>query len=806
VKVCALLVLLCAPAWAQSAFAPYAERTQFLLTSPGSAGFNGYANPALLTYAEPFSSTFAWSTASARRGPVNQWGLFTAMPHLGFDLLRQEQEGRALTEYRLSLSGGDRKLSVGLGYGWSGGQARFFGRRPHYALGALWRPDRRVSAGAAYTASFSTSAREAAIDLGLRPLGSERLTLFADYARASHKAGGNAYWSAGAELELFPGLRLIGHYFDNRTLSFGLHLSLGHAGLQTQSRFDEERDHAFSTYAVRLGPYERSGVSRLVQPDKRYLELELFRPVRHRRFALFDPGHALIELLAQIERARRDPAIAGMAINASGLRLNPEMAWEVREKLRQFKESGKRVVVYIDYADLRRYHFASIADHLVLDPAGLLVLEGLVAGQTYFKGALEKLGIGFEEWRLYEYKSAFESLSRQDMSPADREQWQALLDDFYQQARGEICTARAISPEDFDRLVNEETLFLPQDALEKGLVDGLGRWDQVEDILQGLEGRPFSLIDLSDYPRPLDRRWGQRPRVAVVYALGLCALDTGLRARSLVEEIAEVCGDSSIAALVVRVDSPGGEMLASDLVAGAMQKCRASKPVVVSQGYVAASGGYQISAQAHAIVAAPSTITGSIGVIGGWFFDQGFKEKLGLATDRVQVGEHADLDFGVYLPLLGLSLPDRNLRDDEKQKMERAIRAAYARFVEQVAQNRRQSPERIEALAQGRVWSGQRALEKGLVDSLGGLDTAIALAREKAGIAPHEPIELVQVPSLPPFDPGFFRLGLPMVETPYQALLEHLYFRLDHNGRPLLLLPVEHLPDYSWERNDLYGR
>ena len=183
--------------------------------------------------------------------------------------------------------------------------------------------------------------------------------------------------------------------------------------------------------------------------------------------------------------------------------------------------------------------------------------------------------------------------------------------------------------------------------------------------------------------------------------------------------------------MVLRVDSPGGDILPSALVADAVLKCREQKPVIVSQGYVAASGGYMISLPGDAIVTAPNTITGSIGVIAGWAYNTGLKEKLGLSTSRVQVGRHADLPFGMTLPLLGLRLPDRTFTEDESARMEHTIRSLYEDFVAQVASSRHIAPDSVEVIAQGRVWSGQRAVQLGLADQIGGLETAIALAQGK---------------------------------------------------------------------------
>ncbi len=787
----ALLVLICLLPLSAQAFAPYASRGEFLLTPPGSqgAGLQGYANPALLSYAQGLETTLAWSGASA-----GQWGVFSSFRRLGFAAVHQEQSGDEWTRYHFSLGGGDRRLSTGLGYGWSTG-----GRNQLWLLGTLWRPRPQLSLSGVMATNASFEARELSGDLSLRPWGNERFTLFADGSRGNGRAGGQEDWSVGAALTLRPGLTLTGRYFDNQTLSVGLRLGLGQAAVHTQSRFDRDGEHAYAVYALELGAHRRSALRDWVSPRRQYLELELAGPVKHRRFALFDPGATLRELLELIARAERDVQIGGLVINAAGMRANPEMAWELRQQLRQFRGAGKKVVVYVERPDLEQYHFASVADHLVLDPAGELGLEGMVAGQTYFKGLLDQLGIGFDEWRLFPYKSLFETYTRQDMSPAEREQLQALLADNYGLAIDEISEARRLGPGRLDSLVEARVFFLPKEALAAGLVDRLGRWQDREQVVEELEGQRRALRSPERYPLPQEERWGEPPRIALFYALGLCALDEGIEARKLAAEIDEVRDDPRIAAVVLRVDSPGGDPLAGDLVAEAVRKCREQKPVVVSQGYVAASGGYQLSMNGSAILAAPNTITGSIGVIGGWLYNAGLKERLRLTTDKVQEGRHADLGFGATLPLLGLSLPDRNLDPAEREQAEGAIRAVYETFVAGVAQGRERSPAAIDSVAQGRVWSGARAVEKGLVDQLGGLQAALALAGEQAGL--EEEPQVLEFPRKPLLNPAILRPTLLHSRLGRPAGLELLQFRLEHNGRPLLLLPAEAYGPFDAEEN-----
>ncbi len=738
----------------------YAERGEFALAAFGGLdiGLYGYANPALLSYVEGVEQGVVWSDSSA----THSWGLFTAMPRLGFGAIN----GRRAREYRVGLSSGDRDFSLGVGMGW--GSVR------HVVLGGIWRPGPHLSVGGTFTSTWAGESREGAIDFALRPWGDERLTLYADYAHTSE----TDFWSTGAVVELIPGLALTGRLFSDRDLRVGLRLGLGAADFQAQAR-----GRIWQTYAARLGAQRGN----LFQPRARYLSVELSGPVRHRRFALFDDSQSLLELIALLERTRRDPAIKGLAINASGLRISPALGWELREKLRQLRADGKRVLVYIDRVDMYGYHWASVADHLVLDPAGAIGLQGYVAGQTYFKNALDQLGIGFDEWRLFRYKSATEAYVRRDMSAGEREQLSALLGDWYALARRDISTARPLAPEHFDRLVEETAFFLPQEALDAGLVDRLGRWHEMDQMVDG-----FNMIAAHSYVRPADRRWGPRKRIAIVYALGLCAMDSGMGARRLVNEIAAACAAAD--AVVLRVDSPGGDILPAALVADAVRQCREHKPVIVSQGYLAASGGYMISLPGHAIVAAPNTITGSIGVIAGWAYNKGLKEKLGLSTSHVQVGRHADLPFGMTLPLLGLRLPDRTFTADESARMEYAIRSLYADFVAQVASSRHLAPDSVEVVAQGRVWSGQRAVQLGLADRIGGLETAIALAKEKIGLGPDAPVELVERPRPKLLSPALFRprlLGLAAQPTPE---LDYLHFRLQHNGLPLLLVPANHVP------------
>ena len=802
VSACSLALALC-PTASRGDFTPYEARSEFLPASPGSArtGLYGYLNPATLTYVDGLETVFAWSDGSALAGGTDDWGLYAGLPHLGFGVTDRAAPGGGYREYRLAVAGGDRAHGIGLAYGWANGADAALRPPNVLVLGSLLRPSRVVSIGLTLTSTASGSAREGAGDLSLRPLGDTRLTLFGTAAAANDRAGGERFWSAGARITPWPGLDLYARYRDDRIFSAGVRVSLADVGVWTQTLRDRraaapgKTKRTRQTYAVRLGGHRANALSPLWSSTPRHLDLTLAGRLKHRRFPLFDQSRTLVDLLATIRRAQDDPRIGGIVINTSGMQMSWEKAWEVRRALRQFKQSGKRIVAYADRLDLRGYHFASVADRIVLDPAGLVVMEGFVAGRTYYRLALEKLGVGVEEWRYFEYKSALESLTRDQASAADREQWQALLEDFYALAREEIVAERAITEAEFDALVDETVVMLPAEALAHGLVDTLGRPDELESIAAADAGVEPRLIDDASY-RPVTRdEWGEPPRIAVVYALGMCAMDSGIRARSLVQDIEAATEDESVKAVVLRVDSPGGDALASDRVAAAVRQGREAKPFVVSQGGVAASGGYWLSMYGDAVIAAPNTITGSIGVIGGWIYDKGLKQKLALSTDHVQVGRHADVGFGMSLPLIGVQLPDRNLDADERARAEHVIRTIYGQFVDKVADGRGRSRDEIDAVAQGRVWSGRRAVEMGLVDELGGLDVAIEAAKRRAGIG-DVAATLVEYPRLSAFDPDLLTPRLLGTAAPDRlepvpvSATEYLRFRLERNGEPLLLMPM----------------
>ncbi len=795
-----LIILISVSSLSASTKVPrYHSQYDFLLASPASMSFGlyGYANPAVLKQVEHSDLLFGWTGASDDFSDFDRWGLFSGfpMPRLGFGVIKDKSDLGQIWDYRLTTAFGDKGGSFGIGYGWTTGDKTAYARSSVVTIGTLMRPSKYLSLGLSGIFATSGGGMEGLFDIGIRPLGNEVLTFFGDYAPQNGDTFKNAPWSTGVVLEALPGVRLTGRYFSDHEVTLGLGFSLARIGLTAQSRSDTERKHSYNTYTVRAGAMDRNVFRAYGQKNKKYLHMGLTGPVKYQRYRMFDKSHTFSGILAAIDAAKQDDIISGIAINTSGMIMGWEMAWEVREALKGFQAAGKNVVVFVDDASLPKYHFASVADKIVLDPTGDVSLLGFRAGRFYLKGTLEKLGIGFDELRFFKYKSAYEIFSQESMSEGDEEQLQAMIDDFYALARADICEGRGISHDEFDRMVNEEVWFPAKDALEAGLVDTLGRWEAVREVIKGLEGKSRSLVGagkLARYELPNDDYWGKKPKVAIIYGLGVCAMDTGIKARSLERVFDHVAGNSEIKAVVFRVDSPGGSATASDVVAEAIKRCKKKKPVVISQGWLAASGGYWISMYGDTIVAAPNTITGSIGVIGGWFYNDGLKEKMGMTTDLVKVGDHADLGHGISLPFLG-RLPDRDYSDGEREKMEDLITTFYYDFVDKVAEGRGMESAEIDSIGQGRVWSGTDGLENGLVDVLGGMETAIMLARARAGISAEQEVDIVELPKPPLFSTPSLMPRLFGIEHKEDPFIEHLKFRLDHNGEVMPIVPSEYL-------------
>lgn len=775
---------------------PYEVNLNLFPASPGALrfGLNGFDNPALLNYIKNPDFYFIWNNGNKNYFNLNEYGFFAGFNKFGFSYYNKEitPTGR-INSYKFSSAFGDRFVSFGFSYQWT--KAKNINQKfdDVLTLASLMRLNKFLSIGLIGSSNYSLKNYETALDFSVRPFGTEKITLFTDYVYWKFSNQQKSSWSGGIVVQPFSGMNLSGRYFDNGSFSFGLQVSFGNIGFLQSINFNKTGDLANQIQGIRFGSYDKNIFSDLFKKEKTH-QIDLNGQIKYQKYQLFDNSKTLMGLLQKLENIKNDKSITQIEINTSGMVASRVFLWELREKLNELRKEGKKIIVYIDNANIDIYHFASVANKIVMDPMGIITLEGVLMGRNFYKGTLEKIGLGFDELRFFKYKSAAETYSRDKMSYADREQRDLIVENLYSTFKADIENSRTNLKIPFDTLVNNFLIFTSKQAMEFGLVDTLGRWYEIKNKPNKLEIIRVIRDNRIEAEYANDFSWGEKPKIAVIYILGACAMDEGIKARTLIKDIEKVTKDESIKAVVLRIDSPGGDALASDVIAEGIKKLKKEKPVIVSQGIVAGSGGYWLSMYADTIVSNKNTITGSIGVIGSWIYNKGFKESVGVTTDYVKRGEHADLGFGVFIPILNVVIPDRKLTNEERSKLEEMIKEMYQKFVSKVANGRNKSFDEIEKVAQGRVWSGVDAIKLGLVDVLGGLTDAIEIARVKAKLDKND-FQIVEFPKAQLLDLSSI-LPLPITaKVESIPLIDYLKLQLKYNGKPMYLMPSESIPD-----------
>jgi protease-4 len=452
-------------------------------------------------------------------------------------------------------------------------------------------------------------------------------------------------------------------------------------------------------------------------------------------------------LVENLRKAKVDSRVRAVLLKPTGF---DSPFWgkvqEVRDAVLDFRKSGKPIYAYLEYGGDREYYLATAADRIFLMPSTPLDLTGIATYQLFLRGTLDKIGAYPDLHRVGEYKTAVNTFNEKGYTPAHKEMDQSINLDLYEQIVRGIADGRKKNDQDI-RTLFDEGPFLPEDALRAGLVDDVAYQDQVEEKLRGGESR--RQIDEDDYGRVSAAALGlnRGPRIAVIYANG--TINSGKSgydpingaiagSDTLIEYIREARRDNSVRAIVLRVDSPGGSATASDAIWRELTLAKnekADRPLIVSMSDLAASGGYYIAMPGQVIVAQPSTLTGSIGIFGGKIVTGGVYGKLGARIESTSIGKRAEINSMA-----------RPYNAEELKKLQEQLQAFYDQFVEKVADARHSTPEKIDALAQGRVWTGRQAKQNGLVDELGGLDRAVAVAKERAKIAADSDVELVVYP------------------------------------------------------------
>jgi protease-4 len=687
----------------------------------------------------------------------------------------------------LYLAGGGGPLALGLGFDWlnrpllTGGQAFSYRRTSvggalrlggtsigvvhrgftgldisSWDFGALSRPTRWLSLGAAVLDANRPGnlPRRWVVSAGIRPL-RERLDLAADLrwdecTNAPRGLGcglGDAQWLFTTQARVVRGLTLLGQIgvqnSDVRGL-VGLQVDFGHIG---------------AAYA----PTFMSGVTedswRVRASTERWPALAI--SVRHAaeldlRKALSKPKPGPLALvfgttsrdplaltLRTLRRLAKDPGTKAVVLRSAGLPLGMGRAEELRTGIENLRASGKKVIFYLESGGDLEYSVALAADRIYTAPQAVLLVNGFAATALFAAAGLDKLGVKAEFFRAGAYKNAPDLFTRTGMSREQREVESSLLDDVYGRYVKRISDARHLDESKVKSLLDEGIL-KPGEAVQAGLIDGLAYPDQLEEEAGKLLGGTTTLRKVgTDEPARRDLRWGERPRIAVVRVVGTIARGEGSRdpfgavrvvgSEPIGRQIRRAADDPRVAAIVVRIDSPGGDGTASDLIWRELIRARKEKgkPVIASMGDVAASGGYYVAAGADAIFAEPGTVTGSIGVFIGHFDAEGLLGKLGLNLETVKRGASADL-----------FTPNRALSEAERKTLQTWVDGFYDEFLARVSQARGLSRTEVDRIAQGRVWTGAQALERKLVDRLGGLEDALAEAKRRAGLSPDDEVEL----------------------------------------------------------------
>src|ERR1041384_1256442 len=461
---------------------------------------------------------------------------------------------------------------------------------------------------------------------------------------------------------------------------------------------------------------------------------------------------SLSSLLAQFRKAKVDKRITAVLLDVDMSEAGWAKSEEIRDAITDFRSSGKPVYAYMETGLNKDYYIATACDKIFVPPPGELFTIGLAADVMFFRGSLDKLGIYPDLYQIGKYKSAGDTFTQKQMTDAHREYINSLLDDLYGRYLEAIAKARKKSTDEVKALIDDAP-YSAAKAKDAGLIDGAIYRDEVEKELKKRLGYKDSddlhIARGSDYKEISQESLGlnKGDKIAIVYAAGDITSGRStyggsgqetIGSDSLVKTMNDARDDKTIKAIVLRIDSPGGSGLASDIIWRAVESAKEKKPVVVSMSDVAASGGYYIACNANKIVAEPSTITGSIGVVGGKPVVKGFYDWIGVTNEYVMRGKNA-----------GMFRESEKFSDTERAKFEEFLKNTYQDFITKVGKGRAKDPSYIDSIGQGRVWTGRQGKENGLVDEYGGMEKAIEVAKQLAKIPSDKGVQRVIMPKPP---------------------------------------------------------
>jgi protease-4 len=667
-------------------------------------------------------------------------------------------KGKNYNAFTLSLgSGMGKNFYVGTSFRWY----TKIDRVSEWDIGLLYRPFNAISVGMNVRNVNGPALLKPEYDLGIgvRPFGN-RFTISVD--GNLHKTETCDYfehvlWTLGAQFEPLDGIIFKGHYAEDN-FGGGIGINLNHFGIEGYTNFNEDGALTDGYTVAHFSAEQYRTVFR--GKKKQWVKLILKGPIveERRKLGLFSTKHpSLKEVLDVIQKLTDDPDVTGMYLYMADPQCGFAKKLEIRKSLERFKRKGKKILCYSETMGNGDYFLASVADSIFMNPSGDLFLTGLRLEIPFIKGTLEKIGIEPELERIGKYKSAADVVSADSMSEAFKEAENAILDDIFDLFTTTIAESREMSTSRFKELIDGGP-YTAKRAERVGLVDRLVYEDEVG---EKFKKEKTSVVSLRKYMLIKDYvyDWQTEPRnkIAIIYATGsIVSGKSGsnffagdlMGSETIAKAIRAARKDKSIKAIIFRIDSGGGSGLASDVILREVRNTtegKDKKPFIVSMSDVAGSGGYYIACAADEILADELTITGSIGVIGGKFNFVELYEKIGLKFETIDRGEHA-----------GILSTTRPFTDEERELIAEMIVEFYQDFIEKVAEGRGLSVEEVDAIGRGRIWTGRQAKENGLIDEIGGLSEAVALAKEKAGLADEKK---VGIEIYPKYAVKFFGLG-----------------------------------------------
>jgi protease IV len=753
---------------AESAATP--DRTTAGLVNPAGIGF---ANLMGIEYIHSFTdSTYKGDDAI----------LLTSQS--GFFAIEWLKHGDNIFRRKFTFGLGDAlmpNLYGGFSYSWFAGSDKFYKGRKDWKFGLLYHPRPFASLGLVVDRinepKFNgvKSKRLYQPGLAIRPLG-DKLTISCDarWIESSKlsKLQGNFRLAIGP----FKGISLVSDYQTEGQWRFGISFDFQQTRIGTQGRMLKKQDYSGGNFFIEqsatrfnagAGPGKIGDIS---------LNGDITEEPRQ-KLILGTNKKSFFDIVSVIRSGADDPRISGLLLKLDDVKLDFATAQELRGALSEYRNNGKKVTVFMIQGGNLSYYLASVCDQIFMDPTGLLELKGLSATMQFYKGTLDKLGIKAEIVRTGPHKTYGDTFTDTTMSDAAREQINWLLDDLYQQFVDGISKSRNITAERVNELIDAGP-YTAQGAFKAGLIDGLKHYDELVDEDQ--DKMHFSHTDIIHFYSIDDYnpRWSDPKKLAIVYADG--SIMQGKSGFSLLQgktvgsstlavALKKIRNDNSIKGVIFRVNSPGGDVFASEEIYHQLELFKGKKPVIVSMGGVAASGGYYISCPGDEIMASPGTITGSIGVVMGKPDLSGLYSKIGINNETINRGLHADIRSTM-----------RPSTPDEMALVEKMLREYYHDFINKVSTWRKLDPDSVDAIGEGRVWTGNQAKEIGLVDTFGGIWDAVQEVSHRANIKPDDKLEIEIYPAY-----GFSlssAFSMPSLEAQISTLIDqsnegNIYFR-----------------------------